>query len=161
LIALIGGEGSIGRRYAAILKYLKAPFEILDDPKLSAKDWNFKGYKKAIIATPTSTHYEFAKALDEHGVPFLCEKPLTTSLVEAEQFEHLKGYTVCNWNHAIAHMPGPIHYDFYNTGRDGLLWDVCQLVYLAYLKQCELKVKRSSPVWSAHAGAPIDYRDIE
>jgi predicted dehydrogenase len=39
----------------------------------------------AIIVTPTSTHYEVSKILLEAGKHIFCEKPLTSSLGEAEK----------------------------------------------------------------------------
>ena len=37
-----------------------------------------------VIATPNISHYEIAKAFLEKGINVACEKPLTTTLQEAE-----------------------------------------------------------------------------
>jgi predicted dehydrogenase len=55
--------------------------------------YSFSDYKQMIdtmeldmvhICTPNSTHYEIAMYALEHGVNVLCEKPMTTTLQEAE-----------------------------------------------------------------------------
>src|SRR5262249_38712215 len=38
-----------------------------------------------IVATPPSTHPEIACFFMEHGLPVLCEKPLTTNVADAEK----------------------------------------------------------------------------
>jgi predicted dehydrogenase len=48
--------------------------EVLKDPAIDA----------VVIATPVSTHYPFARQALEHGKHVLVEKPMTTSVAEAE-----------------------------------------------------------------------------
>jgi len=38
-----------------------------------------------LIATPASTHYEYAKSVLEHGLDIFVEKPLATTLADAEE----------------------------------------------------------------------------
>lgn len=42
-----------------------------------------------VIATPNVSHYKIAKAFLENGINVVCEKPLTTSLKEAEELKDL------------------------------------------------------------------------
>ncbi len=44
-----------------------------------------------VIATPVSTHYEFARRAMENGKHVLVEKPLTSSVAEAEKLLALAG----------------------------------------------------------------------
>lgn len=48
-----------------------------------------------IIATPVKTHYQLAKAALLHGKHILVEKPLTTSVAEAEELVELADQTGC------------------------------------------------------------------
>ena len=50
------------------------PEALFNDPSIDA----------VVVATPTSTHYDVAKAALERGKDVLCEKPLTTSSAECE-----------------------------------------------------------------------------
>lgn len=42
-----------------------------------------------VIATPNSSHYEIAKAFLERGINVVCDKPLTTTLREAEDLKEI------------------------------------------------------------------------
>lgn len=166
MILLIGGKGSIGRRYQAILKYLEEPFFIHDFPFDSEYEW--QPFDRAIIATPTRTHGEYVRRLSEMEKPFLCEKPLTFDPLEAEHlaFSCKNGYVVNNYSFLNTNreftFPHSLSYDFFNTGGDGLIWDVCQLVYLAYLSKAELSVSRESYHWDFHINDwKVPYSAIE
>lgn len=56
----------------------------LDDPLAALADPRFDA---VVIATPTFTHGSFAVAALEAGKHVLCEKPLTSTLAEAERME--------------------------------------------------------------------------
>lgn len=165
MIALIGGKGSIGRRYQAVLNYLDQPFRIIDlgDPKE-----NLKGCTKAIIASTTSTHEDWCWEAFYQEIPFLCEKPLSKSksAIQSMMSRGVTGYVVNNWQFVATNfdnkMPSRLFYDFYNTGKDGLLWDVCQLILLSDLAECELQVMTDSYFWHAEWGEKtIPYEAIE
>ncbi|RAO99801.1 hypothetical protein PW5551_01880 [Petrotoga sp. 9PW.55.5.1] len=51
-----------------------------------------------VIATPNSSHYEISKAFLEKGINVVCDKPLTTTVAEAEELKKLadeKGLLFC------------------------------------------------------------------
>lgn len=168
MIALIGGAGSIGRRYQACLNHLKVPFRVLEAGE-SFED--LKGITKAIIATPTDTHISWCERLAKENIPFLCEKPLSTKSSEIKELMKLdpKAWVVNNWAFLMRAMHfnwgGPfneIEYDFFNTGKDGLIWDVCQLIELAILYEAKLTVKTNSYFWNVHISRqPVHYSAIE
>lgn len=104
-------------------------------------------FDKAIIATPTDTHYEFCKMLIEIGKPFLCEKPMSKSIEECEELVALDqrkmGSVVCNYKFMFQDDTKHIGYNYYKTGKDGILWDFCQLIYL----DPKAEILTASPVW--------------
>ena len=168
MILLLGANGSIGRRYQAVLKALGEPYCAVDIGT-QEPDWNL--VTKAIIATPTGLHFEHCEEMIERGLPFLCEKPLDKNpfssyiLQSSAKACDVSGFIVNNYRFATLGVNGDenlIAYDFYNTGKDGLIWDVCQLVYLAHLERCELRVYRESFTWNlSYKGHAIRYRAIE
>lgn len=157
---LLIGHGSIGKRYSAILDYLNQPYRIkeINDP------YDFSGITKVIIASPTDQHGSHCYLANEVDLPFLCEKPLTKNPIEAEEISRncMNGFVVNNYAHILSENIEMIDYDFFNTGKDGLIWDCCQLVYLAYLKKAKLSLKRESFYWSLQTERrDVSYREIE
>lgn len=153
MILLIGGNGSIGRRYQAILEYLEEPYIVHDFPFL-VSECNWPDFDKAIIASPTNTHEHYCNLLSRMNKPFLCEKPLSKDVEASRRISEeckngfvVNNYAFVNTSVGFPPIPATIDYDFYNTGRDGLVWDVCQLVYLAYISKAELMVIRKSYTW--------------
>lgn len=164
ITALIGGNGSIGKRYQAILHHLKMPYRVID-PIVTPESLN--GITRAIISTPTNTHCEVASLCQERGIPFLCEKPLSKDLEELKKFKNFYtlGFVVNNYaflRDFSKKKIKQIEYDFFNTGRDGLLWDVCQMVYLSEIHKSDLVVKRKSWTWKLFINSErIQYEEIE
>jgi hypothetical protein len=169
MILLIGSEGSIGRRYKAVLEELNLKFREHDLAEMHRFHQNVEGITHAIIASPTPTHFGYCLALEKLNIPYLCEKPVTKNILEAERLyqECTRGFVVNNWaflgtNADLAPSPTEITYDFYNTGRDGLLWDVCQLIYLAHVTGAHLTVSRISATWDVTwNGVQVPYSYIE
>jgi hypothetical protein len=158
LIALFGADGRIGSRYRAILKHIgQAYIPIEKDDEINPEKWTH-----AIIATPTDTHFEIGEFIESLGIPYLLEKPATKDLIEAQRMSLWKnGFIVNNYQFAIPEAKS-IEYNFYNTGRDGLKWDCCQLIYLADQYKAKLKIKRESPIWTlAVDDELIPYRQVE
>lgn len=154
-ICIIGGLGSIGSRYACILKYFKIPYVIKD---IHTPDINLHDYDKFIIATPTPTHIELLNILQ--GKTILCEKPISKDPLIIPNVKNV--YTVCNYNYIVQNLslmpPFSIEYDYYRTGKDGILWDCCQLIYL----DPEAKISTQSPKWNLTInGEMISYRELE
>lgn len=133
-VLLLGDKGSIGRRYASILTYLKIPWVGRDSntSKLMIDPLDTE-YEKAIVAVPTDMHYKYCKALLEMGIPFLCEKPLSKDPEECEDLlrrdKEWIGHVVCNYQYVFKGTK-PVSYNYYKTGKDGLYWDCAQLIYL-------------------------------
>lgn len=160
MILLVGNRGSIGSRYEAILKWEKisyCTYDILDG--LKPIDW--KKIDRVIVATPTDQHAHWAFIAADHDLPVLVEKPLSKSLEECETLERaLKGhevFVVCNYKYALGPNP-KIFYDYYNTGKDGLWWDVCQLIYL----DPDAKISNESPFLNLWVNEKlVRYREIE
>ena len=75
MIALIGGKGNMGRRYAACLKYLKEDFRIIDvDTSFEEREDILSHSNMAIICTSTRTHVELATEMQSRGITYLVEK---------------------------------------------------------------------------------------
>jgi hypothetical protein len=166
MIALFGANGSIGRRYQCILNSLGVPFRAIE-----VKDYpNWKGITKAIIATPTETHYPVSMLCEDAKVPYLLEKPVTKNVHEMNWMTPFRtpGWMVNNYsflapNGEFGKYPlESIEYNFYNTGKDGLHWDLCQLVWMSELTNADLKVETDSYTWTLKLNdVRIPYEDIE
>jgi hypothetical protein len=149
---VVGGLGSIGRRYQAILKHLKQDFEIYD---ITSSEPDLSTFTHAIIASPSEMHREHILRFAEH-MPVLCEKPICLrkedlQIIRAMKPKHLvymvNNYSFLNTNPGFPPRVDKIEYDFYNTGRDGTAMDCIQLLFLAEKIGAELEVKKDSPVW--------------
>lgn len=156
MICLIGGKGSIGSRYGAIMRHNNIPYVVYD---VDTPNIKLDAYSKFIIATPTDTHVEYLNKLK--GATILCEKPVSKN--PAEIPSDPKMYVVNNYFYAVHHLlrqkpPYFITYDYFKTGSDGLFYDCCQLIHLD--PQCEIKT--SSPKWNMSVnGNIVAYRTIE
>lgn len=150
-VLLVGSDGSMGKRYQAILKRMGAEVMCKDKYDVinrSHYDWS----DRAIIATPTKTHVRFAEHLISMGnKPILCEKPISKNLEDTKHvLEIAKKYNVpFEMTRQYEHIyepgsEGKTFYDFYNTGKDGLIWDCIQIIGLA---RGEVRINNESPVW--------------
>ena len=154
-VLLVGSEGNMGKRYKAILDYLRIPFSCFDVKLFGTIEEAAEGCDRAIIATPTAHHatsiYQVLKVLP--AKPILCEKPIDKDISVLKMilsdcavngsdlrmvFQYRKVYKDDG-------MIGPSHYDFFKHGDDSLLWDCIQIVGLA---RGTVKLSESSPVWS-------------
>lgn len=155
MIALFGGRGSIGSRYACIMNAQKIPFEIVE---LGDKDPDWSTVSKAIIATPTETHLDIINRVPSQ-IPILCEKPITKSMdiPERDNLFVVNNYAyVCKIKGLMP--PFSIWYNYFKTGGDGLFWDCCQLLFL----DRDAKLDTDSPRWNLTINRQwIKYRDLE
>lgn len=163
-VLLLGAAGSIGSRYAAILKGIRGVEYTPMDPLLEDPPHEdvYQFATHAIIATPTNTHIPLVKKCMEYFLPILCEKPLSKDVElcrEVEEYD--RGFVVNNYQyvvHTITHDRPSITYDYYRTGRDGLKWDACQLYYL----DPAALVRTRSPIWTMTVNeVRISYRLLE
>lgn len=177
-VLVVGGNGSIGQRYCAILRYLAVPFDVWDitgdvdrmnGPNM-LRECCGHSFDRAIIAAPTPYHAAYCHALYDLETPFLCEKPLSKNLDQCEDLAYrdkrssTKGHVVNNYRFVFKKFKvrDSIEYNFYKTGGDGILWDLCQLIYIADSLGVDFHYKTSSPVWTLKtANKRIPYREIE
>jgi hypothetical protein len=158
MVLIIGGKGSIGRRYQAVLKHLKRPFEIYD----LGDELPVGNISHVIITSPTEKHLEHVLMAMRYDCPILCEKPLSMDLNSAKKIAKLPNVYVVNNYAYVTRDAKSIRYDFYNTGRDGFIWDLCQLVYIAKKNNAHLNIKRSSYTWTLIVDdEPVPYSMIE
>lgn len=160
-VGVFGSSGSMGRRYLAILKYLKiqtVPIEVNDI-------WDTHTFDRCIVATPTDSHFDLLTDLIHLGKPILCEKPLSKDLKEIKILENIDKWNtirvVCNWNFLpqVLFCHNEVEYDYYYAGKDDLLWDCCQLLMIARDGTCS--IKNESPVFKASInGIPVSLDDI-
>lgn len=138
----------MGKRYQAILKYLKMPFYRCD---LSVDAKMNDDVSGIIIATPTNTHPELVRSFLGYRKPILCEKPICKDVnqlktllrevaISKTPFQMMYQYK----NLVPKFAKGPSSYDFFRHGNDGLIWDCLQIIGLA---KGELELKETSPIW--------------
>ena len=154
-VLLLGSEGGMGRRYKAILDYLRIPYSCYDLKLFGSLEEASLGCDRAIIATPTNFHAEsivdVLRVLP--GKPILCEKPIVKDILSlkdilskcAEAKSDLRMVFQYRKVYKDDGMIGPSHYDFFRHGDDSLIWDCIQIIGLA---RGTVKLSESSPVWS-------------
>lgn len=152
MITLIGSNGSMGKRYQAILNFLKMPFTPCDI-ETSKKEIERSAQESSgvIIATPTHTHAEYLRQLLPWNSKILCEKPITKDVAELEDLDSFcnrHGYDfqmVLQYRmFRVEQTRGDSYYNYFRTGNDGLIWDCLQIIGLAHDKPI---IENTSPVW--------------
>ena len=151
-VLIVGANGSMGRRYQAILRHLEQEYVCADfDTSLPYIDSMAKESDGVIIASPTKTHIEFIKRFIGYKKPILCVKPISTSiealrdilmdvrdsgtnLTMTMQYKMLCNPVASGWS----------YYNYYNTGKDGLIWDCTQIIGLS---KGLVRLDNDSPVW--------------
>ena len=167
-ILIIGGNGSIGKRYQAIMRHENILFEVVDDQ--NGVDLSRYSFDKALIASPTATHKDYCMQLVSMKKEFLCEKPLAQTQEEAQfvataaKNVGVQAAIVCNWKVLVERLvrniypPYKIVYDYYNTGNEDLKWNMAQLIYL----DSWVRIYTDSPRWNVQInGQDIKYRQLE
>ena len=175
--AIIGSRGSIGKRYSCIFDYLGEPYIGYDVCGPFNKEAVIRfvldnEITRALICVPTDVHYDYCRILSMMGVDYMVEKPLTKSPQEAEELANLaekhrvNSHIVCNYKillddlkrHGKNQKKTFTEYNYFNTGKDGLLWDCCQLIML----NPEIEIYTDSPIWILKCGdSYVDYRMVE
>lgn len=164
-ILIIGGNGNMGRRYAAVLKYLGAFVEINEiGTGESETIAQIKRADGVIIATPTTRHRSSILQCEQvkQGIPILCEKPVVGNASNLNQFDGMNLQMVNQYKYlAPETVVGPhTMYDFYNSGGDGLEWDCINLIGLD--QTGNIILRKESPIWKCVInGKPIDRSDID
>lgn len=146
-VLIIGANGSMGKRYQAILKHLGKRFVCID------KDDEFPNiiYDGYIVASPTPTHAGYLYRLSKLKKPVLCEKPISTNIQEVEDILHTfedSGTPLKMMTQYDAYPDkggnGLSYYNYFRHGADGLVWDCMQIIGLA---RGEISLHEDSPVW--------------
>lgn len=162
---IIGALGSMGKRYQAILKHLNEPYGCYD-PAYHAGFQDVKElekYDRFIVASPTDTHKYWVKVLDDHKKPILCEKPLSTKKQDIDFILSCQSPLSMMAQYEYFTDPyfntGASWYNYYNHGKDGLVWDCFQIIALAKEK---FDLSEDSCVWSCGInGKEIDLRKMD
>lgn len=156
MIAIIGANGSMGKRYQAILKFLDVPFLCfdVDKPHEEILKMCVRCKGGVILCTPTDTHAKFLHDLITLKVDkILCEKPITKDLNDLEDIyarakeADITLTMVMQYSCPLLigrHNVGDTYYDYFRHGNDGLYWDCFQIIALA---EGAIDLQESSPVW--------------
>lgn len=166
-VLIIGGKGNMGRRYQAVMKYVGRNYRVLDqdwtEESLEALVSRSSGF---IIATPTVTHSDWIRRLAVHQKPILCEKPLTTDMKDLKETLQVVDDEDCPLNMVYQYKylldkasKGLSKYDYWNHGKDGLVWDCIQILGLAH---GHVELREDSPIWRCWInGSSLDLRAMD
>lgn len=160
MILIVGANGNMGQRYSKILNFLGEPW-IGVDKKDKISNYDLKKIKKVIIASPTDCHMEHL--IEFEKFPILCEKPITTKMIDFELLEkrkltHFK--MVEQYKFLVDPMAfGVTKYSYFKHGNDGIYWDCIQPIGLA---KGDVYLSEESPVWHCIInGKSIDLRKMD
>lgn len=179
MLIIVGNQGNMGRRYAAIARYLNVQHDGYDSQSIQEAIENkthelIKKASKIIVATSTNAHVTVLETIGKIrggvGIDILCEKPITTNRSEFRRLYRIANeaklnlYMVNNYSY-IEYAVGlkdnemPTIYDYYHSGKDGLVWDCIQLVGNALQK---IILRNNSPVWRVVInGHAVSYASID
>lgn len=170
MIVIVGKDGNMGKRYAAVLSHLGIEFSGYD---VTTKPSEIRRLldvgNKFIVATPTECHGNSIHEINDvaRGVDILCEKPITKHDIELtyDQCESKKNnlYCVNQYEYLRKYEPqmsGSVSsYDYFNHGKDGIHWDCFQIYALAKHK---VTVAETSPVWKCWSnGEKLNIADMD
>lgn len=153
MILLVGYRGNMGNRYGKILDYLGIKWDGVDIDDTYVKQRTLAEQASGIlIASPTAAHINHLHRFAHMGKPVLCEKPFSKDLTACAEVLDLYQKTrtplsmVFQYAELMPEEPtkGPSWYNYYKTGKDGLVWDCIQIIALSK-KPPELQAR--SPIW--------------
>lgn len=151
MIYLIGSKGNMGRRYASILNYLDRRFVGIDVHNMKEMNEAMKNFPPShlIIATPTEKHIDALLYYDHYDAKILCEKPIIKRKEDLSLLLEVKSkfYMVNNYEYIPSISDNgtmETSYNFFNSGKDGLIFDCSQIIRLA---KKGFTLKRHSPIW--------------
>ena len=170
-IFIYGGSGNMGKRYGAILLKLEIKYHIID-PMFGYYEPDDIYPDGIIITTPTDTHFDLIIDCHGkfHGVPILCEKPISKDKYEIKELvdiDDLNLTMVNQYEFAINCKPQTVKngltlYDFYNSGKDGCFWDTINIIGLHKNKLIPGCIGLKSPFWTCIIdGKILDLHDVE
>lgn len=165
-IHIIGANGSMGKRYQAILKNLGMSFSTSDLHTTTEELASFTDKASGIIiSTPTHTHFDFINRFATLKKPLLCEKPLSKNIDDLYEIRKLidKGlnltmmaqYKFLDNPHSI----GDSYYSYFRHGSDSLKWDCIQIIGLA---RGRVTIDGEGSIWKcAINGKKINLGDMD
>lgn len=162
-ITILGACGSMGRRYQAVLKYLGHKPICLDKATHYLGDMENALAKSShiIVATPTETHiHELMRIHNLNPTArILCEKPVTKQINMLELLKDMDVTVQLQYSELIDGGEGYSYFNYYNHGRDGLIWDCFQIIALSN-GDCDLY--EDSPIWEcAINGKQLSIKDMD
>lgn len=152
-VLIVGSDGSMGKRYQAILTYLGVKTTLADKRHTRDEVSHMANQSSGIIiASPTETHVDIVRQLLVFQKPILCEKPVTKNIFELKTlqkeiafqrtpFRMVMQYEMLTETNRI----GRSYYNYFKHGNDGLAWDCMQIIGLA---RGHVQIEERSPVWS-------------
>lgn len=151
-VLIVGSEGSMGKRYQAILKHLGKEFHCRDIGRNTIPDKRISyDIDEIIIATPTDTHIEVIRHYLEYKKPILCEKPISKNMEQLKQIvkeikeENISFQMMFQYKGLVPRLAiGKTYYDYFRHGNDGLAWDCLQIIGLA---KDQITLREESPLW--------------
>ena len=132
-----------------------------------------KLFDRAIIACTTSAHDDYCQVLSLMKKPYLCEKPLSKNIESLRRLLKLsidsgqRNYVVNNFDFIKTwrlqkSTTFELSYNYYNTGNDGFLWDMCQLIHISKKNKIFLSVSSDSYKWRFSVDkTDVPYIEIE
>lgn len=154
-VLIIGSEGSMGKRYQAIFKFLGIKFDTYDmEMNFDKKtiDKKIVHNNKILITSPTETHFEWVSHITKlvKNKRILCEKPLSKDIGETEKMleSNLKmvlQYKYMPFDKYEYELGGGSKYDYFRSGKDGLAWDCLQIIGLS---EDMAFLSNKSPIWN-------------
>lgn len=152
-VMVLGGLGNMGRRYCAVLRHIgivPVPIDVADG-SISKLERSMPSVGGIIIATPTGSHVNDIAQLSPFGLPILCEKPISTNMARVISSLAIAKHTQTPLSmvnqYCMLTDPndvGDSYYDYWNHGRDGLVWDCISVIALARGK---ITLGEDSPTW--------------
>ncbi|MAH48275.1 hypothetical protein CMI37_20795 [Candidatus Pacearchaeota archaeon] len=159
-VGIVGSDGNMGRRYAAICNHFQVEYAGYDIANGYQSVYNFiekANLTHVIIASPTDYHMTHISMAMNHPAKILCEKPFfkdeyNKNLTELQKYINSKNLFMVNQYAYYMNLKelsldnASTRYNFYNSGNDGIGWDCIQLIYLAQNKT-KIKLSHKSPFW--------------
>lgn len=160
MILIIGADGNMGQRYSKILNFLGEPWFGVDK-KDKVSNYQLNKTTGVIIASPTQCHMDHL--IEFEKFPILCEKPITTKMIDWELLEkrNLKHFNMVEQYKFLADpmAEGITQYAYFKHGNDGIYWDCIQPIGLA---KGDIYLSEESPVWQCIInGKKIDLRKMD
>jgi len=162
MITIIGANGSMGKRYQAILNYMGKNHRCFDrEHSFDDILGSVADSTHAIIASPTASHVMFLrKVLPFKNCEVLCEKAITKNMDEltditneyysaSRKFTMMMQYKDLVTNYDTGKLS---EYDYFRTGPDGLTWDCLQIIGLA---RGPVVINNNSPIWKCSINGQI------